>query len=251
MHVCIGDKEPAEGAVTGWTIAALTLPILINVISRKGALLLNNTFAVAKVAILLVIMVLRFTNARGKKGALENFQVERSFADSKHDLASYAHSLMFTVYSFSGFKQPFYVLGEAYNPQRVFPKYTALALVIAIVLFFLVNVSYLCVVPAGLPNLTKEPNIAILFFRRVFDSEAAARVMSSIIAFSIFSNILVITYIASRVKQEIAKEAVIPASLFFAPSYTTPIQRWRLGRVDPNNEEPDADYTPMPALLLH
>lgn len=215
MHACIGDEDPPEGAVTGWAIAALTLPVVINAISRRGGLLLNNTFAVAKVAILLVIVVLGLANARGEKGALENFRVDRSFADAKHDLASYAHSLMFTVYSFSGFEQPFYVLGEVRNPRRVFPKYTALALGIAVILFFLVNVSYLCVVPADLPNLTKEPNMAIPFFQRVFDSDAAGRVMSGIIAFSIFGNILVMTYTASRVKQDIAKEAIIPTFLFF------------------------------------
>lgn len=135
---------------------------------------------------------------------------------------------MFAVYS-PGFEQPFYVLGEVYHPRRVFPKYTTLTLAIAIILFLLVNVSYLCVVPTDLPKLATEPNMAILFFRRVFDSEVAARVMSGIIAFSIFGNILVMTYTASRVKQEIAKEGIIPASLFFAASYTTPMQWWRSG----------------------
>ena len=40
--------------------------------------------------------------------------------------------------------------------------------------------------------------MAILFFREVFQDDVASRVMSGIIAFSIFGNIVVMTFTAAR-----------------------------------------------------
>ena len=88
--------------------------------------------------------------------------------------------------------------------------------------------------------------MATVFFTEVFGNDLAPRVMSGFIAFSIFGNIVVMTFTASRgttfprnvmealtkgyrlclsptVKQEIAKEGVLPFSLFFATSTTVSI----------------------------
>lgn len=252
MHACIGDTEPSKSSVIGCAIAGTTLPTLLIIVSRKGGLLLNNTFAIIKVSILVVIIVLGFANAQGENSALENFHTDRSFAKPNHGLANYVQPFMFIVYSFTGFEQPFYVLHEVRSPRKTFPRYTVLAMGIVLVLYMLVNISYLCVVPSDLPGLAKEQNMALLFFSRVFNNNnAAPRVMSGIIAFSILGNILAMTYTASRVKQEIAKEGIIPRSLFFSASYTTPYHWWKVRRVEPNDDDPDADHTPMPALLLH
>jgi hypothetical protein len=67
-----------------------------------------------------------------------------------------------------------------------------------------------------------DVDIASIFFQRVFGNETARRVMQGAIALSIFGNIIVMTFTASRVKQEIAKEGILPKSLFFATGRVTP-----------------------------
>ena len=110
------------------------------------------------------------------------------------------------------------------------------------------------------------------FFNAVFGGDLARRVMSGLIAASVFGNVVVMTFTASRgtfplsfssvdiprnkytnltvtttVKQEIAKEGVLP--LFFARSTTTP---WALFR---RRFFPDRSYdperSPAPGLFLH
>lgn len=125
----------------------------------------------------------------------------------------------------------------------------------------------LCVVSSG-EELDGELDMATLFFNKVFGNDTAPRVMSGIISLSIFGNIVIMTFTASRglsecdtkpsspmltvsvVKQEIAKEGVLPFSKFFARSVITPFARLRRmlrsSRCTYEDEE-----SPAPALFLH
>ncbi|KAI7053374.1 hypothetical protein KC352_g45191, partial [Hortaea werneckii] len=163
------------------------------------------------------------------------------------------------MYCFSGFEQPFYVLAETKSPRKNFPKYTVLALAIAAVLFVLVNISYLLVVdkeailfsPTG--GVPQSTDIATLFFDRLFqgDNRKAERAMAGLIAVSIFGNLWVMTFTAARVKQEIAKEGILPFSLYIASSYTTPYGIWQKyvkGRKYPGRYYEQA---PTAAFALH
>lgn len=125
----------------------------------------------------------------------------------------------------------------------------------------------LCVVSQG-EELSGASDMATLFFRKVFDNNTAPRVMSGMIALSIFGNLVIMTFTASRgtslapiltsslivhcntVKQEIAKEGVLPFSKFFAMSNITPFA-WMKGKAQlPSSSEED-ERSPMPALFLH
>ena len=55
----------------------------------------------------------------------------------------------------------------------------------------------LCVVSLD-QRMDEELDMAILFFREVFQNDVAPRVMSGIIAFSILGNIVVMTFTAAR-----------------------------------------------------
>ena len=114
--------------------------------------------------------------------------------------------------------------------------------------------------------------MATVFFSEVFGNDVAPRVMSGIIAFCIFGNIIVMTFTASRgtccfhflcdmkkpnilssnpVKQEIAKEGILPFSLFFAGSTTTPWNRL-MQRIWPSkNPSYQPEQSPVAALFLH
>jgi amino acid transporter len=257
--------------------------------------LINNTFAVAKVGILLVITILGFVHAGRKylrsSGINEsppvpqtnssviaanitsaminnatniNFDMKTSFR-STGDIGSFVESLLFAIYPFTGFEQPFYVLSEVAKPKKVFPKAAIAAMLTTIVLYMLVNISYFCVVPKEAYTETSESTIdmAGAFFHDLFDSSygphAAIRAMAALIAFSIFGNILVLTFTAARVKQEIAKEGILPKSLFFATGHTTPWARFQnrsrnspiASAEDDLDLETHLEKTPMAALALH
>ena len=223
----VRDIAAHRGSIIGIAIAALSACVLLHVASRRGGILVSNAFAIVKVLLLIALIVLGFIKAGGHDlgGAAptnqSNFNL--AFGTAQHDAVGYTDALLVIMYTYSGFQQPFYVLSEAKSPQKLFPSSTLTAMAIAVVLFVLTNAAYLCAV-SKLDVLQQKSNLdmASLFLEQVFGSEKAQRAMAALIAISIFGNILVMTFTAARVKQEIAKEGILPWSLTFATSHTTP-----------------------------
>ena len=250
------EHSPDKGLVIGIAIAALTATALLNMLSSRVAIIFNNVFAAIKVALLLAIIVLGFMKAGGFKfsekvaeKATSNFDTATSFNPGASAASGVSTSLVYIIYTYSGFEQPFYVLTEIRKPRKLFPKWTLMAMALVVTLFLHVNVAYFCAVPWDLPALDEQRNMATVFFGQIFgdDNRAARRAMDSIIAFSIFGNLLVMTYTASRVKQEIAKEGILPWSLTFATSHRTPLALW-FSRYQTGTTPEEA---PMAALGLH
>ena len=105
-------------AVRGIAVAALTGACLIHGLWRNGGIVLNNVLALIKVLTLLAVIVIGFAVAGGAnlgngpvgKAAIQaNFDTHQSFVRPSGDFGSYARSIVYVVYSYSGFKQPFYV----------------------------------------------------------------------------------------------------------------------------------------------
>lgn len=105
-------------AVRGIAVAALTGACLIHGFWRHGGIILNNVLAIIKVVTLMAIIVIGFAAAGGanlgngsvgKASVKANFDTTRSFVGPSDDAGSYARSIVYVVYSYGGFKQPFYV----------------------------------------------------------------------------------------------------------------------------------------------
>lgn len=264
MYNPILGQRPDQGTAIGIAISALTVVVLLHMFSRRGGIWLNNVLALIKVTLLVAIICLgiakgagAFPNKQGPSNAeviQENFHQD-VWTTQRKDLSSWSTSLMLCMYSFSGFEQPFYVLGEAKGPRHNYPRYTVLAIVIAIVLYFGVNISYLLVVDKRivLDDPTYTNDFASAFFAELFggDHQKAARSMAALVAVSIFGNLVVMTFTAARVKQEIAKEGMLPWSLPLATSYPTPfglLRKWYAqGKLDDHYIE----HAPTAAFVLH
>lgn len=259
---------PARGPVIAIAIGVQSLVILVHTISRRGGIVINNCFAIFKVLLMLAIVALGIASAFGAFGgsgdiARKNF-TEEVWMTNITEAGSWTDSLLLCVFSFSGWKQPFYVLAETKSPRKYFPKYTVIAFFIVAILYISVNVSFLLVVdknailpkPSG-NGLPQNLDMATLFFDSLFDNNPkAARAMAAIIAVSIFGNLWVMTFTAARVKQEIAKEGIIPLSLKIATSYKTPLgrfQQWLSRREGSNKiiEDKDVEHAPTAAFGLH
>jgi len=111
------------------------------------------------------------------------------------------------------------------------------------------------VVP-GEEQIEANSDVADIFFNKIF-GQNGRQIQYSFIAFSSFGNIIVQTFTAARVKQEIAKEGILPFSRFFANNYSF-IPAWLRRRNIPNNGQGEAPQagdrsgdTPVGALLLH
>lgn len=106
------------------------------------------------------------------------------------------------------------------------------------------------VVPEADQFQDRPDTVAALFFVRIFGVANASRIQNSFMAFSSFGNIMVQTFTAARVKQEIAKEGILPFTKFFANNKSLMPRLFAPGpKASPANDTSDA--TPVGALALH
>ena len=112
-----------SAAVRGLAVASLTFACLLHASWRKGGIVLNNLLALMKVGMLLAVIIIGFAVSAGASfgngrvhgqtvnpethQAVSNFDVHTSFLHPSGDVGNYANSLLFIVYTFSGYEQPF------------------------------------------------------------------------------------------------------------------------------------------------
>ncbi|KAH8747142.1 high affinity methionine permease [Hyaloscypha finlandica] len=213
-----------NSAVRGIAIAAATLACLIHSFSRRGGIWLGNIFALIKVLMLLLIII---TGICAWAGAFhtttyagDNMALNHSFANSSNESYGYTQAFLAVIFAWTGFDQPNYVLGEIRRPRKTMPIGTSIGVTIIIVLYLLVNVAYMVVVPKE-SQLDPSNNVALSFFQLTYgtlskDHYLPQRILSAFMAISSLGNIVVMTFTAARVKQEIAKEGILPNAKFFA-----------------------------------
>ncbi|KIW62550.1 hypothetical protein, variant 1 [Phialophora macrospora] len=275
------NTEVTNGAVRGIAIAASVVACFIHTFSRKGGILLSSLFAVIKICMMLFIIVTAICYGTGTFPDLPDSTIDRdetlsqnlspshAFSESSSSANGYAQAFLAIIFAFGGFEQPNYVLGEISRPHRTYPIAMAASVSIVGVLYMAVNVSYMVVVPKQMQ--IDGASVAESFFRLTYgalaqDDNTGARIFSAFLAISSLGNIIVMTYTAARVKQEIAKEGLLPWPKFFGQNKDLSfgrLLRWaqrtriinrpfgsilRLRWLAP---ELHSERTPVGALVLH
>ncbi|KAF8419522.1 amino acid/polyamine transporter I [Tirmania nivea] len=239
--VHIGDYK------TGWIIkgiavAVVTVACLLHGAWRAGGIWVQNSFAIMKIIILWFFIIAGLATYSRKIGGVPDPGVDldrvKSFKTSVHFPGNYGphgwiNTLLDVSFSFGGFESANYVLSEVKDPARKLKWSTMGALTLVFVSYLLTNISFMTVVSAERLMSEEEKEISTVFIDTLFSSSGnAKRALPALIAISAFGNIAVTTFMTSKVKQEIAKEGVLPFSTFWPATI------------------PD-EMTPMPALLLH
>ncbi|KAJ3530914.1 hypothetical protein NM208_g9108 [Fusarium decemcellulare] len=218
-----GNDDPSRGSVRGIALSVAILTCFIHTFSRRGGIWLNNLLAIIKIMILLLIVVVAIVVAAGgldtQNSITENTSPSKAFETASNDANGYAHAFLAIIFSFSGFEQSNYVMGEISRPRRKYPISTITGVGTVILLYMAVNISYMVVVPQE--KLLSGVDVSQAFFEltlgKVSENDTTGvRIFNAFLAISSMGNIIVMTYTAARVKQEIAKEGIIPYAKFFA-----------------------------------
>ena len=118
--------EDHDSMVRGLAVACMTAACLLHATYRQGGIYVIIVLAIFKVCIFLAIIGIGFAAMGGKSygyGGVHgmtitnttaqtgpaNLDPHTSFAYAKSDFASYANSILFVLFTFSGNEQPFYV----------------------------------------------------------------------------------------------------------------------------------------------
>jgi APA family basic amino acid/polyamine antiporter len=139
-----------------------------------------------------------------------------SFAPSLSDLshvasAPFAISLVFVMYSFSGWNAATYIIGEMRLPERNLPRAMLAGTLIVLVLYVALNAVFLHTAP--IDKLAGQLDVARISGSYIF-GDVGGRIVGAMICFGLISSISAMMWIGPRVMMTMGED--IPALRLFA-----------------------------------
>lgn len=212
--------EPGRWNQRGIAIACVTFSLLVNSVSVKAGLLLQNLLGSFKFVLVCIITVAGFValggGVKGLSSSESKSHFDNAFSGPNSPPSAYGivMALYSVIYSYIGYSNANYALGETKNPVRTLKIAAPLALGLVSVIYLLVNIAFFAAVPHE-ELLSSGRVVAASFFRIVF-GESAQKGLSACVALSALGNVLAVLFTQGRVVQELGKEGILPFSKFFA-----------------------------------
>jgi amino acid transporter len=216
-----GSESPDGWAARGIAIACVTFSVGLHATFPKWGIRLFNVLGVFKVIILVFIIFSGFAALAGHRKVPNPKNFDNAFKLETGDgyggggAYAYCSALLRIIYSYKGWENANYVVGELKHPRKTLAIAAPLAVGGVTILYVLANVAYFAAIPKDeLAN--SEVIVAGVFFKNVFGESAAARSLPAFVALSNLGNVLAVSFAHARLNQEFAKEGLLPWSRFWA-----------------------------------
>jgi basic amino acid/polyamine antiporter, APA family len=135
-----------------------------------------------------------------------------SFADARYVIsAPFAISLVFVMYSYSGWNAATYIVGEMHQPQRSLPRSLLMGTSIVIVLYIALNALFLYATP--IDRLAGQLDVAVIAGKFMF-GDFGGRIIGALICLGLISSISAMMWIGPRVGATMGED--IPMLRIFA-----------------------------------
>ena len=159
----------------------------------------HNAWTALKLVLIIVFIVAGF--AVGDAQSV-------SFAPSAADLtyigaAPFAISLVFVMYSYSGWNAATYIVGELREPTRDLPRALFVGTAIVIVLYVCLNAVFIATTPTS--ELAGQLDVAIIAGRHMF-GEVGGHIVGAVICLGLISSISAMTWIGPRVTMTMGED---------------------------------------------
>jgi APA family basic amino acid/polyamine antiporter len=197
----LGSPPLLLGLALVWAVSAVHLTGV-----RQGALFQNVSTAIK------VVLIVAFIVAGFGFGTPQPV----SFAPSAQDLgyilsAPFAISLVFVMYSYSGWNAATYIIGEVRDPARSLPRSLLAATLIVLILYVALNAVFLYTTP--MQAMAGQINVAQIAGAHIF-GDAGGRIVAGLICVGLISAVSAMVWIGPRVTMVIGED--IPALGFFS-----------------------------------
>ncbi|KKF94152.1 Low-affinity methionine permease [Ceratocystis platani] len=253
----LGHEEASEALRRSVAVGLLTLVVVVHVVIPGWGVKIQNVLGWVKIGIISFMIlsglyVVAFSSAitRGRfvtgtavgagytvKAPMPSSLEEQAtsawqgwFQGSVWNWSAISTSLFKVFYSYSGLETANNVVNEIKNPIHTLKSATTAGLATCCVLYVLTNMAYFTIVPIDEIKASGEM-IAALFFERVFGAALGRRILPLSIALSAGGNVMVVAFAMARLKQEIARQGLLPYGEFL--SSTRPF------------------HSPLGALIIH
>ncbi|KAH0830176.1 amino acid transporter [Lanmaoa asiatica] len=224
----------AGKVATNWSERGIALGVIVFVtllhgLTPRTGVYIMNLLTIFKIAILIFIVITGWVVLSGKTHiANPHANFVNAFAGSSHSSGDYATATFKVLNAYAGWSNVNYVLNNVRNPVRTLKIAGPLGLGSCAALYLLANIAYF-----SAQIESSGVTVAALFFKNVFGT-AAERALSVFVALSALGNVITVTFSASRVNQELAKEGIpLPFGNRFWAS------NWPTGK------------SPLPGLIIH
>jgi len=164
-------------------------------------------WTVLKVALILAFLLAGFALAKPQPISFVPSQAEISHVIS----APFAISLVFVMYSYSGWNAATYIVGEMRDPQRSLPRSLLVGTSIVIVLYVALNALFLYATP--LNELAGQIDVAVIAGKHMF-GDLGGRIVGALICLGLVSSISAMMWIGPRVTTTMGED--IPMLRIFA-----------------------------------
>lgn len=212
-----GNELKDSYRARGIGVACVTFAVILHSVAPKWGIRLFNVLGVFKVVVLLFIVFSGFAALAGHRLVedprnFDNaFRIESGEGYGGGGAYAYSNALLNIVYSYKGWENANYVLGEIKDPRRTLTIAAPLAVGGVTILYVLANVAYFAAIPKS-DLATSEVIVAGLFFKNVFGDSAGARSLPVFVALSNMGNVLAVSFAHARLNQELGKEGLLPLS---------------------------------------
>jgi APA family basic amino acid/polyamine antiporter len=196
-----GVASQVLGLALAWIVSAVHLSGL------KHSSLLQNVSTAIK-----VLLIVGFIAAGFAFGSPQPI----SFAPSSQDIsyiisAPFAVSLVYVMYSYSGWNAATYIINEVRDPERSLPRSLLVATLIVLVLYVALNAVFLYTTPMA--KMAGQMNVAQVAGAEIF-GETGGRLVAGLICIGLVSAVSAMVWIGPRVTMVIGED--LPGLRFFA-----------------------------------
>jgi amino acid transporter len=226
LYPFVGGEDSDPWVQRGMGLACITLITGINIFSTKLAVKIHDLVTIFKVIVLVMIAVTGFlvgTRIWSSVERPDNFT--NAFQGAEYNTGVIATTLFNIFYSFDGWNNANYAVGDMKDPSKNLPKAAGLGVSLVCVLYLICNVSYLMVLPKDV-MMESDALLAGTFFSYTYGDTMGGKVFPVFIALSAFGAVCAMVYSAARVIFAAAESGYFPFSSVFAklhPTYKTPV----------------------------
>ncbi|KAI9272441.1 amino acid/polyamine transporter I [Sporodiniella umbellata] len=206
------------------TIGCVWFVVLLNAFGQRAGALIANVFTFAKLLALLMIIIIGWIWLG--KGNVQNFQ--NSFEGSSSSALDYGTAMYMALFSYNGWNNLNYGVGEVKNPKRNLPWAIFISCMIVTTVYVLSNVAYFATLPAH--TVATSTTVAMQLGSATM-GQGGAYFFAIMVVFSTFGAVNGNVWGASRLVMAAATED----SVFMPPAF---------GKLD------EKRGTPIRALIL-
>jgi basic amino acid/polyamine antiporter, APA family len=189
--------EYAKAIVPGAPPLALGVGVvwIVSLVGLRGlrqSSAFQMTWTILKVTLILALLVAGFVLAKPQAISFAPSAADPSLVIS----APFAISLVFVMYSYSGWNAATYIAGEMRDPQRSLPRSLLVGTSIVIVLYVALNALFLYATPIN--ELAGQIDVAVIAGRHIF-GDLGGRIVGALICIGLVSSISAMMWIGPRV----------------------------------------------------